>query len=83
MNPPSHITRMLSSLVAPQTPSCVVTRMPSSRAASNAPFYGSSGSPVTSNASCNPAMSSGWVRSTKLRKSAEFVHSHDAPSRLP
>ena len=63
MNPCSCIRRMPSSLVAPQTPACVVTGMPSSRAASNAAFSGKAGSPVTSKAICTPIRSSPASRS--------------------
>jgi hypothetical protein len=83
MKPFSHISRMLSSLVAPHTPAWVVTRSPSSRAASNAPRSGNAGSAVTSNASCRLCMSSVGVRATNERKSALLVHSQGAPSRLP
>ena len=58
MNPFSCISRMPSSLVAPQTPACVVTGMPRSRATSNAAFSGKAGSPVTSKAICTPIRSS-------------------------
>ena len=63
MNPCSCISRMPSSLVAPQTPACVVTGMPRSRATSNAAFSGKAGSPVTSKAICTPIMSSPASRS--------------------
>ena len=57
MNPFSCIIRMLSSLVTPQTPACVVTGTPRSLATSKAAFSGNSGSPVTSNAIWKPSMS--------------------------
>ena len=85
MKPCSCMSRMPSSLVAPQTPACVVTGTPSSRATSNAAFSGNSGSPVTSNAIENPSMSLPPCRrrSTKLRKSGEVAHSHGPCWRLP
>ena len=74
----SCMSRMPSSLVAPQTPACVVTGTPSSRATSNAAFSGNSGSPVTSNAIWKPSMSLPFEkrRSTKPRKSFDADHSH-------
>ncbi len=48
--PFSWISRMPSSLVAPQTPAWVVTGSPRSRATSNAARSGNEGSPVTSKA---------------------------------
>src|SRR5918994_1375182 len=76
MKPCSCMSRMPSSLVAPQTPACVVTWTPSSRATSNAAFSGNSGSPVTSKAIWKPSMSSlePKRRSTKDRKSFEVDH---------
>ena len=58
MNPFSYMSRMPSSFVAPQTPACVVTGTPSSRATSNAARSGNAGSPVTSKAIWKPSMSS-------------------------
>ena len=55
------MSRMPSSLVAPQTPACVVTGTPRSRATSNAAFSGNVGSPVTSKAIWKPSMSSPGV----------------------
>ena len=55
------MSRMPSSLVAPQTPAWVVTGAPSSRATSNAARSGNAGSPVTSKAIWNPSMSSPGV----------------------
>ena len=85
MKPCSCISRMPSSFVAPQTPACVVTGTPSSRATSNASFSGNSGSPVTSNAIWKPSMSSPLPnrRSTKERKSFDVDHSHGPCWMLP
>ena len=58
MKPFSYISRMPSSLVAPQTPAWVVTGAPSSRATSKAAALGELGSPVTSKAIWKPSMSS-------------------------
>ena len=57
MKPFSCISRMPSSLVAPQTPAWVVTGRPSSRATSKAACSGNAGSPVTSKASWRPSRS--------------------------
>ena len=65
MKPFSCISRMPSSLVAPQTPACVVTGTPSSRATSKAAFSGKAGSPVTSKAIWKPSMSSSVRRAVE------------------
>ena len=85
MNPLSCMSRMPSSLVAPQTPACVVTGTPSSRATSKAAFSGKDGSPVTSNAIWKPSMSSPGVirRLTKSRNSGAADHSHGPAWMLP
>ena len=70
MNPCSCMRRMPSSLVAPQTPACVVTGTPSSRATSKAARSGKAGSPVTSKAIWKPSRSSPPMRrATKSRNS--------------
>ena len=72
------MSRMPSSFVAPQTPACVVTGTPSSRATSKAARSGNAGSPVTSKAIWKPSMSSPAVnrRLTKSRNSGRADHSH-------
>ena len=85
MNPCSCMSRIPSSLVAPQTPACVVTGTPRSRATSNAAFSGNAGSPVTSKAIWNPSMSlpaPKW-RLTKSRNSGAADHSHGPCWMLP
>ena len=61
-----------------EPPACVVTRSPSSRAASNAARSGNSAEPGTSNASCRRIMSSGdeKLSDTNFRNSGVFDHSH-------
>jgi hypothetical protein len=85
MNPFSCMSRMPSSFVAPQTPACVVTGAPSSRATSNAGRSGKAGSPVTSNAIWKPSMSSPGVkrRPTNAAKSGDADHSHGPAWMLP
>ena len=67
--PASCASRMPSSFVAPQTPACVVTGTPSSRATSYAAFSGNAGSPVTSKAIWKPSRSSSSMRRAKAWKS--------------
>ena len=84
MNPFSCISRMPSSLVAPQTPAWVVTGRPSSRAASNAAFSGNAGSPVTSKASWKPSMSLAVDPAARTTRNAgSAVHSHGPAWMLP
>ncbi len=85
MKPCSCISRMPSSFVAPQTPACVVTGTPSSRATSKAGFSGNDGSPVTSKASWKPSMSRLPLirRSTKSRNPGEAVQFAGASWMLP
>ena len=85
MKPFSCISRMPSSLVAPQTPACVVTGMPRSRATSKAAFSGNAGSPVTSKAICTPIMSSpaSRSRSSSERTAGSALHSHGPAWMLP
>ncbi len=85
MKPPSCISLMPSSFVAPQTPACVVTGTPSSRATSKAARSGNAGSPVTSNAIWKPSMSSPGVkrRLTNSRNSGAADHSHGPAWMLP
>lgn len=75
MNPFSCISRMPSSLVAPQTPAWVVTAAPNSRATSKAARSGKAGSPVTSNAIWKPAsLPPSMRRRWKSRNSGEVAH---------
>ena len=85
MNPCSCMSRMPSSLVAPQTPACVVTGTPSSRATSKAARSGNAGSPVTSKAIWKPSMSPrpSKRRRKKLRNSGEADHSQGPCWMLP
>jgi hypothetical protein len=85
MKPLSYICWMPVSLVAPQTPACVVTGMPSSRAASKAAFSGNAGSPVTSKAIWTPIRSSPASRSrvSSERTAGSAVHSHGPAWMLP
>ena len=85
MKPFSCMSRMPSSLVAPQTPACVVTGTPSSRATSNAGFSGNAGSPVTSKASWKPSRSSPLPMSRRgeVAELGVAVHSAGAAWMLP
>ena len=80
MKPCSCISRMPSSLVAPQTPACVVTGTPSSRATSKAACSGKLGSPGTSKAIWKPSMSSPVIR--RLDEVAELRGRRPLPRRL-
>ena len=81
MKPASYICVIDVSVVAPQTPACVVTRRPSSRAASKAPLLGElrGAGHVERELQSEHVVGRLKLSVTKERNSGAFAHSHGAP----